>query len=122
HHGRHHGHGPRGSHRGFHRGCGGAYGHCGPPWRRKRGSLRRRLTVMMALVALAAVVLTTWMTVGAVFDAQRELFQQVDGADAGSAQGVGEGPGADSGWSSPPWRDDDFGRGQFERGPAAEAF
>ena len=76
----------------------------------------------MALVALAAVVMTTWMTVGAVFDAQRELFQQVDGVDAGSDQGVGEGPGADSGWSWPPWRGDDFERGPFERGPAAEAF
>jgi two-component system, OmpR family, sensor histidine kinase BaeS len=43
--------------------------------RRKSWGLRRRLTVMFAAVALAAVVLTTWMTLGAVFNLQRELFQ-----------------------------------------------
>ena len=46
------------------------------PWhgRRKRWGLRRRLTFMFAFVALAAVGLTTWFTLGAVFSAQRELF------------------------------------------------
>lgn len=43
--------------------------------RRKHWGLRRRLTVMFAAVALAAVILTTWMTLGAVFNLQRELFQ-----------------------------------------------
>jgi two-component system, OmpR family, sensor histidine kinase BaeS len=42
--------------------------------RRKHWGLRRRLTVMFAAVALAAVILTTWMTLGAVFNLQRELF------------------------------------------------
>jgi len=36
--------------------------------------LRRRLTFMFAFVALAAVTLTTWLTLGAVFSAQRDLF------------------------------------------------
>jgi two-component system, OmpR family, sensor histidine kinase BaeS len=42
--------------------------------RRRSWGLRRRLTVMFAAVALAAVVLTTWMTLGAVFNLQRDLF------------------------------------------------
>ncbi len=47
-----------------------------PPWarKRKRWGLRRRLTFVFAFVALAAVGLTTWFTLGAVFSAQRELF------------------------------------------------
>jgi two-component system, OmpR family, sensor histidine kinase BaeS len=47
-------------------------------WREQRRSswgLRRRLTLMFAAVALAAVVLTTWLTLGAVFNLQRDLFQ-----------------------------------------------
>jgi two-component system, OmpR family, sensor histidine kinase BaeS len=43
--------------------------------RRKYWGLRRRLTLMFAAVALAAVILTTWMTLGAVFNLQRDLFQ-----------------------------------------------
>ncbi len=45
----------------------------GPP-RRKRWGLRRRLTFAFAFVALMAVSLTTFLTLGAVFEAQRELF------------------------------------------------
>jgi len=37
--------------------------------------LRRRLTFAFAFVALAAVGLTTWFTLGAVFSAQQDLFQ-----------------------------------------------
>jgi two-component system sensor histidine kinase BaeS len=40
------------------------------PW-----GLRRRLTFAFAFVALAAVGLTVWLTLGAVFEAQRELFE-----------------------------------------------
>ena len=42
--------------------------------RRSRWGLRRRLTFMFAFVALTAVSLTTWLTLGAVFEVQRELF------------------------------------------------
>ncbi len=42
--------------------------------KRHRWGLRRRLTIVFAFVALAAVTLTTWLTLGAVFNAQRELF------------------------------------------------
>ena len=38
-----------------------------------RWGLRRRLTVMFVLVALGAVGLTTWLTLGAAFTAQREV-------------------------------------------------
>lgn len=41
---------------------------------RGRWGLRRRLTVTYAFVALAAVALTSWLTLGAVFRAQVELF------------------------------------------------
>lgn len=40
----------------------------------KKWGLRRRFTFMFAFVALAAVTLTTWLTLGAVFNAQRDLF------------------------------------------------
>ena len=40
----------------------------------KTWGLRRRFTFMFAFVALAAVTLTTWLTLGAVFNAQRDLF------------------------------------------------
>jgi two-component system, OmpR family, sensor histidine kinase BaeS len=46
-------------------------------WRKSRGDrpwgLQRRLTVAFVMVALAAVGLTTWLTLGAAFRAQREL-------------------------------------------------
>src|SRR5690606_27371016 len=83
---------------------------------RRRGTLRRRLTILFALVALAAVALTTWMTVGAVFDAQRELFQQTESP---TSPGAGVSPGGNEAFepSWPPWR-----RGDEGRGPAADAF
>jgi two-component system, OmpR family, sensor histidine kinase BaeS len=47
----------------------------GKRWRRaKHRGLRRRLTFAFAFVALAAVSLTSWLTLGAVFSSQRELF------------------------------------------------
>jgi two-component system, OmpR family, sensor histidine kinase BaeS len=47
----------------------------GKRWRRaKHWGLRRRLTFAFAFVALAAVSLTSWLTLGAVFSSQRELF------------------------------------------------
>ncbi len=45
------------------------------PKRRSRWGLRRRLTFMFAFVALTAVSLTTWLTLGAVFEVQRALFE-----------------------------------------------
>jgi two-component system, OmpR family, sensor histidine kinase BaeS len=46
-------------------------------WRKSRGErhwgLQRRLTMAFVFVALAAVALTTWFTLGAAFKAQREL-------------------------------------------------
>lgn len=42
--------------------------------RQRRWGLRRRLTFAFAFVALMAVSLTTFLTLGAVFGAQRELF------------------------------------------------
>lgn len=48
--------------------------HWGPPRRRKRWGLRRRLTFAFAFVAFAAVSLTAFLTIGAVFGAQQELF------------------------------------------------
>jgi two-component system, OmpR family, sensor histidine kinase BaeS len=46
-------------------------------WRKSRGKrawgLQRRLTMAFVFVALAAVALTTWFTLGAAFKAQREL-------------------------------------------------
>src|SRR5690606_13147514 len=80
-----------------------------------RGTLRRRLTILFALVALAAVALTTWMTVGAVFEAQRDLFEQ---SESPTSPGVGISPGGEAfepSWL--PWR-----RGGEGRGPAADAF
>jgi two-component system sensor histidine kinase BaeS len=40
--------------------------------------LRRRLTFAFAFVALAAVTITTWFTLGALFEAQRALVEAVD--------------------------------------------
>lgn len=50
---------------------------------RRRWGLRRRLTFAFAFVALMAVGLTNVMTLGAVFDAQRELFTVQAPGDVG---------------------------------------
>ncbi len=63
--------------------------------RRRAWGLRRRLTLMFAAVALAAVILTTWMTLGAVFKLQRDLFQ----ADSTPSESSSEQRG-------PPWARD----------------
>ncbi len=44
------------------------------PKRKKCRGLRNRLTFAFVFVALATVTLTTWMTLGAVFDAQQKLL------------------------------------------------
>lgn len=68
---------------------GGPHGH--RPWgaRRhvphRRWGLRRRLTFAFAFVALAAVLLTTFLTLGAVFGARRELLFQNEGSRAAQA-------------------------------------
>jgi two-component system sensor histidine kinase BaeS len=49
--------------------------HHGHKGKRSRWGLRRRLTQSFAFVALAAVSLTTWLILGAVMDAQKELFE-----------------------------------------------
>lgn len=84
-------------HRGFPH---GHHRHRGRPWgrghrrRQRHWGLRRRLTFAFAFVALAAVGLTTWLTLGAVLQAQQELF----GANSNSlAQLESEQP-------SEPWR------------------
>ena len=62
--------------------------------RRKRWGLRRRLTLAFAFVALMAVSLTTFLTLGAVFGAQRELFASsfpYDAAQTGDWHTWGEG-------------------------------
>ena len=51
---------------------------------RKRWGLRRRLTFAFAFVALMAVSLTTFLTLGAVFGARQELFAGGPGADFSS--------------------------------------
>ncbi|MBX3140339.1 MAG: HAMP domain-containing protein [Trueperaceae bacterium] len=43
--------------------------------------MRRRLTVTFAFVALAAVALTAWLTLGAVLNAQRDLFAQTPASE-----------------------------------------
>jgi len=45
-------------------------------WSRRRWGLRRRLAFAFAFVALAAVVLTTWLTLGAAFRARHALAGQ----------------------------------------------
>ena len=109
HRGRHH-HGPyrRGTGRGHH-------------YRRRSWGLRRRLTLAFAFVALAAVGLTTWLTLGAVFQAQSELFdsalqdrsgqdqatqEQQDGRHFGPPWWLG-------GEASDPWWGDDSDRPQW---------
>ncbi len=69
----------------------GPYPHGHMYYRRRRWGLRRRLTFAFVFVALAAVTLTTWFTLGAVFDAQRDLFQ-TDGT-VGTSHQPGEEPG-----------------------------
>ena len=55
-----------------------------PGWRNARGKrhwgLQRRLTMAFVFVALAAVGLTTWFTLGAAFKAQRELGRLISEA------------------------------------------
>ncbi len=61
---------------------------------RRRWGLRRRLTFAFAFVALMAVSLTTFLTLGAVFGAQRELFAgsaPFDSARTGDWHTWGEG-------------------------------
>ncbi len=116
-----------GAHRykGHHRGrCGGSFGRGGgPPWGRRshwrRRGLRRKLTVAFAAVALAAVALTVWLTLGAVFSAQSELFEL-------AAQDPGAGPPALEEEHGPPWwgpfgRDGAFLRGSPEATAAGRA-
>ena len=60
-----------------------------PPtgWKhQKRWGLRRRLTFAFAFVALAAVSLTTWLTLGAVFSAQQDLFHADPGGFAADSR------------------------------------
>jgi two-component system, OmpR family, sensor histidine kinase BaeS len=81
--------------------------------RRKHWGLRRRLTLMFAAVALAAVILTTWMTLGAVFNLQRDLFQ----AQSGTAE-----TSSTSERNRPPWsheRDSYWNSPEFEAGRRA---
>jgi two-component system, OmpR family, sensor histidine kinase BaeS len=72
--------------------------------RRSTWGLRRRLTLMFAAVALAAVILTTWLTLGAVFNLQRDLFQAdssvTSGVDTKSADSKSENT------KGPPWARD----------------
>lgn len=56
-----------------------------PKGRGRRWGLRRRLTFAFAFVALMAVSLTTFLTLGAVFGAQRELFPGSPPFDAARA-------------------------------------
>ncbi len=65
--------------RGWH---GSKPGGWGVPPRRKRWGLRRRLTFAFAFVALVAVSLTTFLTLGAVFEARQELFTSSTAFDA----------------------------------------
>ncbi len=90
--------------------------------RRKRWGLRRRLTFAFAFVALVAVALTAFMILGAVFDAQQELFPAPVRAD-GRGDGIpgtmtGNAAGNASGLSSSDvWH---YGEAQFA--PARSAF
>ena len=56
---------------------------------RRRWGLRRRLTLAFAFVALMAVSLTTFLTLGAVFSAQQELFAAT-GTDFGGTHPWGD--------------------------------
>lgn len=48
------------------------------PWRKPKGwGLRRRLTVFFAIVALGAVGLTSWLTLGAALNAQRRVAELI---------------------------------------------
>ena len=61
-------------------------------WRKSRGKrawgLQRRLTTAFVMVALAAVGLTTWLTLGAAFRAQRELAHLILSNQTGAQQPV----------------------------------
>ncbi len=66
--------------------------HCGPPWgghsrRRARWGLRRRLQASFAFVALAAVGLTTFLTVGTVLDVRGQILRDVVTTPPTSATG-----------------------------------
>lgn len=69
--------------------------------RRRSWGLRRRLTVMFAAVALAAVILTTWMTLGAVFNAFRDLSQNPPRLENTSPPWSRDMHWNDSAWNSP---------------------
>ena len=80
------------------------------PW-----GLRRRLTFAFAFVALAAVGLTTWFTLSAVFETQRALFDPGSGAETRQeAPGSVEQEGAEGRHFGPPW--------WLGRGPTAPWF
>jgi two-component system, OmpR family, sensor histidine kinase BaeS len=82
------------------------------PYKKSGGwGLRRRLTVMFAAVALAAVILTTWMTLGAVFNLQRDLFQDQTTTSESSSER-----------NTPPWSHDgnsNWDSPEFEAGRRA---
>ena len=80
-------------------GCGRSHLHTHRHHYRRRWGLRRRLNFTFAFVALAAVGLTTWLTLGAVFRAQSDLFDV-----GGSAHSDGTRRGdADDGPPFGPW-------------------
>ncbi len=94
----------------------------GPPWRRRshwrRRGLRRKLTLAFAAVALAAVALTVWLTLGAVFSAQTELFEL--GSGAPTAPDVPDDHGGPP-WWGPFGRDRPFWRDSPEASAAGRA-
>ena len=80
-------------------------------WRHKRRSrwgLRRRLTFMFAFVALTAVSLTTWLTLGAVFEVQRALFEAAGPTYPDTSE--------HSWWNWPSRNEDTEAQGRFGRG------
>ncbi len=114
---------PRRHHHGHPYGRGG-----GPPWRRhshwRRRGLRRKLTIAFTAVALAAVGLTVWLTLGAVFSAQSELFELAAGAPGGESPESADPtpPSADDSRRGPPWWGPfGDGRGGWWDSPEGEA-
>jgi two-component system sensor histidine kinase BaeS len=79
--------------------------------RRRSWGLRRRLTVMFAAVALAAVVLTTWMTLGAVFNAFRDLSQNPARLENNSPMSRENMP-RDNHWNDTYWNSPEFAAGR----------
>lgn len=63
--------------------------------------LRRRLTVMFAAVALAAVLLTTWMTLGSVFNVLRDLSRAESTVEESSSNQNGPPWSKNGDWNSP---------------------